>query len=237
MNYQKNLEAFIDLKNQPKPDAIIFDWDNTLVDTWPLIHAAINSTMREFKREEWSFKKVKDEIHKSMRESFPEIFGDKWQEAGEFYVNSYRNINLKKLKFLDNAFDLLKKINQKGILQFVVSNKIGKTLRKEAKSLEVENYFFSLIGAGDADTDKPSTDPVELALSGSGIDLKNNNIWFVGDTIADIDCAYNCGARPIIFGHDKQISKTISSQVYENGKNKEGPIALFLDHIEFINIL
>ena len=37
-DFTQNTEAFLKL---PKPKAVIFDWDNTLVDTWPLIHQAI----------------------------------------------------------------------------------------------------------------------------------------------------------------------------------------------------
>ncbi|HLD76781.1 MAG TPA: HAD hydrolase-like protein, partial [Rickettsiales bacterium] len=105
MNYKKNIAAFKALAKRPKPKAIIFDWDNTLVDTWPLIHAAINATMIAMKKEEWSLKKVQDNIHKAMRDSFPEIFGDNWQEAGEIYVNTYRSINLDRLKFLPDALN------------------------------------------------------------------------------------------------------------------------------------
>ena len=76
MNIEKNLAA---LQNLKKPKAVIFDWDNTLVDTWPLIHRAINTTMNAMGKEEWSLQKVKDTVHKSMRESFPGIFGDNWQ--------------------------------------------------------------------------------------------------------------------------------------------------------------
>ena len=42
-NLQQNFLAF---KNLKKPKAIVFDWDNTLVDTWPIIHMAINQTMQ-----------------------------------------------------------------------------------------------------------------------------------------------------------------------------------------------
>lgn len=237
MKYQKNIDAFNSLLKKGKPDAIIFDWDNTLVDTWPLIHESINATMKEFGRDEWSFKRVKDEVHKSMRESFPELFGENWQKAGDFYINYYRNINLNELSFLEGALDVIKAIKEKNIKQFVVSNKIGITLRKEAKSLNVDDYFFSLIGASDADCDKPAVDPVNLALKSSGIELEKNNIWFVGDTVADINCAYNCQIQPVIFGHENEISKTISQDLYSQGKNLEGEIPAFFDHKEFTKLI
>ncbi len=234
MKYKNNLEAAQKLR---KPKAVIFDWDNTLVDTWPLIHAAINETMRFMKQEEWSLTKVKDTIHKAMRDSFPEIFGKQWQKAGEVYVNTYRNINLDKLEFLPGALDFINALHHNKILQFVVSNKIGSTLRKEATKLQVDKKFFSLIGSQDASFDKPSVAPVELALNGSGLEINQDEIWFIGDTIADVECAYNCGFQPIIYGGDNKISQTISAEIYENGKKGEGAIPLIFGYEELLKIV
>ncbi len=232
--YQKNFEA---LKNLKKPKAVIFDWDNTLVDTWPLICAAINITMKAMQKEEWSLKKVKDTVHKSMRESFPEIFGDRWQEAGEIYKNTYRSINLTNLQFLPSALDLLNKLQEKNILQMVVSNKIGSTLRKEIKSLKIEDKFFSAVGSTDASYDKPHRAPVELALSASDVELEKDHIWFVGDTIADVDCAFNIGCQAIVYGHADVVSKTISDDVLSGQKNNSQPLPLYFNHQELIKII
>jgi len=196
---ERNLQAFRNIK---KPDAIIFDWDNTLVDTWPLIHLAINQTMAHMNQELWSLEKIRDTVHKSMRESFPDIFGSNWEKAGEFYRQSYHQLNIENIAFLKDSLNLIKLIHQLNIPQFIVSNKIGATLRKEVKKLQVDKLFFSIIGAQDADADKPSSSPVELALMSSGIDLKKHHLWFVGDTIADIECAYNIGATPILYGFE-----------------------------------
>jgi phosphoglycolate phosphatase len=126
------------LKKLKKPKGIIFDWDNTLVDTWPLIQSSIYQTLISMNLEPWVLDKVRNNVHKSMRESFPEIFGNNWQEAGEIYKHSYRSIHLTNLEFLPNALNLINFLHQKKILQFVVSNKIGNTLRKEAQKLEVD---------------------------------------------------------------------------------------------------
>ena len=86
-NLQKNFLAF---KNLKKPKAIVFDWDNTLVDTWPVIHLAINQTMQAMQKPQISLEEVRNTVHKSMRESFPSIFGNNWQEAGEIYKQCYK---------------------------------------------------------------------------------------------------------------------------------------------------
>jgi phosphoglycolate phosphatase len=232
----KNQEAFLRLKNH-KPKAIIFDWDNTLVDTWPLIQTAIDKTMSEMGHEPWGLAKVRDTVHKSMRESFPEIFGKNWQKAGEIYKETYRSIHLDQMQLLPGAFELIKKIEEKNILQFVVSNKIGVTLRKEAESIGVEKKFFALVGSTDSSDDKPSRKPVELALMGSDLDAAKDEIWFVGDTIADIECAYNSNCRPIVYGHSQhQISKTISAEMMKNGKG-EGALPLYFDHEKLAEII
>jgi phosphoglycolate phosphatase len=220
-------ENFSRLKNTI-PKAIIFDWDNTLVDTWPLIYKAINDAMRFMNYPEWSLEKVKNTVHKSMRESFPEIFGDDWKMAGEVYKNSYNSINLNELKLLPDALKMLDRLREKNILLFVVSNKIGSTLRRESEMLGITDRFFSLIGSQDTSFDKPRAEPVELALFGSGLDAKKDEIWFVGDTIADVECAYNSGCKPIIFGgKDGTVSASIPKNIIT-----DGAIPVYFNHQE-----
>jgi len=234
-NYTTNRQNFQKLS---RPDAIIFDWDNTLVDTWPLIHHSINKTMEAMEKPQWSLEKVRNSVHKSMRESFPEIFGNNWEEAGEIYKKSYQNIHLNKITLLPNSLNLLEFLLQKNIKVFLVSNKIGSTLRKEVKKLNLEKYFFSVVGAHDADFDKPQTNPVKLALMSSSISLEKNYIWFIGDTIADIECAHNCGVEPIIFGSaDNMVSITINPEIIAKGFSKNKAPALYFDHQEIIDLL
>ena len=100
--------------------------------------------------------------------------------------------------------DLLKDLKKQDIRVFLVSNKIGITLRKEVAKLELNEYFFSVIGSMDANQDKPDVDPVKLALQGSDIDFERDkgDVWFIGDTVSDIDCGLNCGFTPIAFDSD-----------------------------------
>lgn len=228
--YLENIKAF---KNLKKPKAIIFDWDNTLANTWPLITESIDNTMTYMGKEPWGEEKVKGNIHKSMRESFPEIFGDEWEKAGQFYRDSYRSIHLK-IEFLKGAREVIDRIESAGVMQFVISNKMGPTLRKEVREIGVEDKFFSCIGAGDADFDKPAQNPVDMALMGSGIDLKNDEIWFVGDTLTDVECAFNCGITPVIYAGEGEISKTIPEKIYQKGRNGSGAVACFSDYKDFL---
>ncbi|MES2677131.1 MAG: HAD hydrolase-like protein [Pseudomonadota bacterium] len=220
--------------NNKLPKAVIFDWDNTLVDTWPLIHFAINETMGKMDRELWHIDKVKTDIHKSMRESFPALFGKRWQEAGEIYKNAYRNQHLEKMEFLSGAMEVINFLYQKKILLFVISNKMGNTLRIEAENLKVSDKFFAIIGAGDAKFDKPHQAPVDLALQGSNLDPKKDLIWFVGDTITDIECAINSNCQPILYGKGANVPQDL---IAKEMVKKEKPMLCFDNHQEILEKL
>ena len=47
-----------------KPEAIIFDWDDTLADNWESIHGALNASLRAMNQPTWSLKKTKSNATK-----------------------------------------------------------------------------------------------------------------------------------------------------------------------------
>lgn len=183
----------------PKPKAVIFDWDNTLVNTWPIIHAALEATFLQMGREPWSFEQTCMRVRKSMRDSFPEIFGEGWERAGELYQKHYRNNHLLKLEPLPLALELLEKIREKGLHCVVVSNKKGPNLRQEITHLNWGRYFDGIVGADDAARDKPFVDPVHLVFTGSDI-RPGPDVWFIGDSDIDLECARNTGCTAILYG-------------------------------------
>ncbi|MFM9890901.1 MAG: HAD family hydrolase [Rickettsiales bacterium] len=183
----------------PKPRAILFDWDNTLVDTWPLIHEALNMTLRHMEHPEWSFAKVRGEVKKSMRDAFPGLFGERWEVAAEHYQNSYRSIHLERLTALADAEATLRAIPRSEIFVGLVSNKKGDALRKELTHLGWDHLVDIAIGAGDAATDKPTAAPVLLALQGTTL-KPGPDMWFVGDTGIDLETAKNTGCTAILYG-------------------------------------
>ncbi len=182
-----------------KPKAILFDWDNTLVDTWPTIHEALNQTLRYMEHPEWSLEKTKANVKQSMRDAFPEMFGDRWEEAAGFYQKSYRAIHLQHLHPLPLALDVVAMLRDSSAFVGVVSNKMGTTLRTEIENLGWSEYFDAIVGAGDAAKDKPNGEPAHLALSESGMQA-GEHVWFIGDTIVDLECAHNTGCTPVLYG-------------------------------------
>ena len=135
------------------------DWDNTLVDSWPIIHDALNTTFRAFGLRPWTLSETRQKVRHSMRDTFPKLFGDRWEVAGEVFYKHYGAIHAKKLEPTNGAEEMLHGLSVVGIYLGIVSNKKGDFLRTEAAHLGWDQYFGGIVGANDAKNDKPVAGP------------------------------------------------------------------------------
>ena len=182
-----------------RPRAILFDWDNTLVDSWATIHEALNFLMRAMDQPEWSLTDTRERVRLSLREAFPIYFGDRWEEARDIYLGRFREIHLERLRPLPGREAMLHALAGEGFFLGLVSNKTGELLRREVAGLGWSDLFGSIVGAGDAAADKPACEPVHLALMPSGV-AAGEEVWFVGDTAIDMECAQNSGCIAVLLG-------------------------------------
>lgn len=178
------------------PRAVLFDWDNTLVESWGVIHEAMNLTLDAMGHAPWTREETEARVRASLRDSFPHLFGDRWKEAEKVFYASFEAIHLAHLRPLAGAEELLAHLAKTLNLPVgVVSNKRGPFLRKEAAHLGWSGYFRRMAGAGDAARDKPAIEHVQLAL---GDVPSGPDVWFVGDADIDLKCAHISGCRPIL---------------------------------------
>ena len=178
--------------DQQFPSAIIYDWDNTIVDTWPVIIRAMNATLMAMGHSSWNDEEAKKRIRKSLRTSFPALFGPSWAKARGIFYEHIRENHLSQLKILHGAEKLINGVSVMGIPQFVLSNKVDSILQSEVQYLGWQRFFSRVVGAEVAPNDKPHTDAVRYTLSGTGIGV-SSDVWFVGDTAIDMECAFNSG--------------------------------------------
>ena len=183
------------------PRAILFDWDNTLVDNWQVILAALNTALVAMDQRPWTLSESRERIKHSLRDGFPATFGDRWREARKIFYDHFTATHLDGLRPMPGASELLGGLATTGIYMGVVSNKRGDLLRREAEHLGWTGYFGNLIGADDASEDKPAVAPVDMALAGSGI-ARGTDVWLVGDNDIDILCARNAACLAVLLGDE-----------------------------------
>ncbi len=179
------------------PQAIIFDWDNTLVDTWTTIHAALAVTFEAMGQTPWTLEETRERVRYSMRESFPKLFGGRWEDAVRIFYEAFEQLHLESLAPFPGAQDMLQALSERNIVLGVVSNKTGRYLREESAHLGWDDFFHAVVGAGDAPNDKPAIDPLLLALDGSAIP-PGETVWFVGDAGIDMEIAYRANCVPVL---------------------------------------
>ncbi len=179
------------------PRAVVFDWDNTLVDSWPVIHDALNTTFRAYGLPEWSLSETRTKVRKSLRDTFPGYFGDEWEKAGDVFYARYAEIHADAIVPATGAAEVISRLFDLGVYLAVVSNKKGAFLREEAEQLGWADQFGKLVGAMDAVRDKPDPAPVRMALEPAGLS-PGSDIWFVGDTDIDLQCGVGSGCVPVL---------------------------------------
>jgi phosphoglycolate phosphatase len=181
------------------PRAVLFDWDNTLVDNWPTIHDALNATFTAMGHPTWTLAETRARVRASLRDSFPPMFGDRWEEARDIFYARFEARHIETLVPLPGAAALLNGLHGRGVYLGVVSNKTGRYLRAEAAALDWARYMTRLVGAQDAVRDKPDRAAVDLALEGSGI-AAASDVWLVGDTAMDMRCAHAASCTAVLVG-------------------------------------
>ncbi len=174
---------------------VLFDWDGTLVDNWPVIHEALDATRAAHGLPRWTFAETMQHVSRSGRDSFPRLFGTSWQAASDMFYAEFETRHLGALTLMPGAETCLRRLETAGFRVAVVSNKAGRHLRREADHLGWSGRFEALIGAGDARRDKPDAAPVSMALGG------RPGLWLVGDSDTDIRTARNAGLRSAVVPH------------------------------------
>ncbi|WP_198375437.1 HAD family hydrolase [Neoroseomonas rubea] len=201
-----------------RPTAVLWDWDNTLVDGWAAIEAGLNATFRAFAMPEWDRATVLARVRGSLRDTFPGMFGAEWERARDIFYAEVRAQHLAVLNPMPGADAALVAAGRLSP-QAVVSNKQGPLLRAEAAHLGWDARFGALVGAGDAARDKPDAAPLLMALDALGISA-SAAVWYVGDTALDMQAARAAGCRAVLLGdaaHDGGVEAAEPDVVFSDG--------------------
>ena len=180
------------------PRGILWDWDNTLVDGWLAIAAGLNAAFDRFGLPRWTLEEVRGRVRRSLRETFPEMFGKNWEAARDVFYAEVRARHLGVLTPMPGAGGAVAAVAALGLPQGVISNKQGPLLRAEAAHLGWGGHFSILLGAGDAAADKPDPAPFRMALLALG--LPAEAVWYVGDTALDMEAARRAGCTAVLLG-------------------------------------
>jgi phosphoglycolate phosphatase len=180
-----------------RPAILLYDWDNTLVDAWAGITAAMNAALAAFAMPPWTVEQTRERARISMRDSFPVLFGEDWRRARHVFHAAMLDQHLDHVRPMPGAIEALEA--GKPWPQGVVSNKSGRYLRAEIAHLGWTPLFGPVVGAGDARADKPDPAPLLMALEQLAA-APDRSVWYLGDTATDMQAARAAGITGVLVG-------------------------------------
>lgn len=195
------------MENFKKPRAVFFDWDGTLADTYQFLNEAHSHVRGRFGLAPFAEGEYKNYFGKPRETLYPLIYGQDNFAQAKIWFEEYVVANREQIKPLAGADEMLTMAHDVGYAMGVVSNKKSEYIAAEAQLYGWSDYFLSIVGAGDAAKDKPSTAPLLMALDMAGLsDVAMGELWFVGDTDSDLKCAAAMGCVSVLIANGMDVS-------------------------------
>ena len=169
-------------------EVILWDWDNTLVDTLELVRHALNAALEEYNLPLLTSEQMNEIIHCSGKQIFAEFFPNHdFHEVSSVYSKHYQK-DLYKLQLIPGAMEILKWTKEKGFTNILASSKKHTILRQEAEISGLIDYIDNICGREQFSENKPSKVFTDAALA----NFKDyHRLFVVGDGVEDILMARN----------------------------------------------
>ncbi len=214
------------MQNLPRPKAIFFDWDGTIVNSMPNIFAAMCKTQEVFGQPTISHEQFAEIVRLGPQPDafFRDHLG--YEEihvasAADFFNKHVTELRAGPVNLMHNIESFLYEASQNKIPMGVVSNMNHESLCEEVERLGWNKYFNAIAGGGRAERNKPHPDPIYLVAEELGLSREDlPQTWFVGDMDADRQAAKAAGCAFVFYSNGtKQLECAAEITDYADLKN------------------
>ena len=205
---------------------ILFDLDGTLIDSTEAILESFHNSFAVYDVLSPDDEDIKALIGHPLDVMYKElgVDEDKIWDFVNTYKEHYRKISTQKTILLENAKEAVEQAAEFASLG-IVTTKTGKYSQILMEHFGLMDKFDVLIGREDVQNPKPHAEPILKALE--KFDIKNKEIWMIGDTQLDLVSAKNAGVNSIgvLSGYDKEETLKVFTNI------------IFYDSLEATNYL
>lgn len=200
---------------------ILFDLDGTLIDS---TEAILESFYHSFDAHGYP-KQHNEHIKALIGYPLDIMYKELGVEEGDIlkyvstYKEYYREISTQKTELLKNAKEAVEVASKFATLG-IVTTKTGIYSKILMEHFEIMHHFEVLIGREDVENPKPHAEPILKALE--KLDIKNREIWMIGDTKLDLIAAKSANVNSIgvLSGYDnfetlKKFTDVITNDALE----------------------
>lgn len=203
---------------------VIWDWDNTLMNTKPAVMAGLQDVAAFFGQQPVTEEEVVNVMTHHRGAFWQNRFGDQMVSAIDYYVSKYQDY-LELVCPFEKTTAVLKAVQEKHIPQVLVSNKNHESLIKEVARHKLSSYFAAILGTKDF-LGKPDPLFIQPILQ----QFCPDEIILIGDGQSDMELARNIGATAIL------VHRSESDLPYDYNCVDLGEVLSVLQKIAFDNI-
>jgi len=211
---------------------LIYDLDGTLIDSCRDISSAVNWTLKELGFKELSVKQIssfvgrgvtnlmKGVLKEALREEESQNKAPEMDSLLERAVKLYRAHYAKHLLDETKLYPSVQMVLEhfKDRKQAVITNKPEGFSNEILRGLNIDSYFFRVIGGDQKFPKKPAPEPVLEIVQSAGVRL--NETVLVGDSAIDIETGRNAKVKTIAvtygFSHTHEIERSKPDFVLNN---------------------
>lgn len=175
-----------------KKTVVLWDWDNTLIDTKNAVTRAVNDVVEKYHLPKVDETQIRG-IMGTYRGSYWQSFGNQMEEALHLYLERYAVYSNDVYPF-NVAECVLNFLMEKNVSQFVASNKRHDLLQAEVDRIGWNHFFNRVQGTGVDHDSKPNKSFADSILKGISYD----SLIMIGDGESDMHFARNIGATAVL---------------------------------------
>jgi pyrophosphatase PpaX len=174
--------------------ALVFDFDGTLVDSYPLIEEAFAHVMRTHRLDETARQLFRQSRGLPLPEQMKLVAPHMWEEL----VATYRSVDatLGHAQVFRGIPTLVRKLHHAGVGMGVVSCKRRALVEAELEAAGLRSFFDVVIGFEDVTPPKPAPDPLLAAIARLG--LTRSAAVYVGDSMVDLKTGRAARVRTVL---------------------------------------
>lgn len=191
---------------------VIFDFDGTLVDSAPGIHATANAMAKLYGEPPVSMKKVTREVGTGLDNFIAGIFPAQTKKYSmKSMIKTYRRIYDNKfmtgLIIFPEVKETLDYLHKKGIKLAVVSNKLKRYVVDINRRVGIQKYFDVVLGSADVKRKKPDPYPINLLVKKYGV--SRDETMLVGDSKYDMEAGHRAGVHKFFLTYGYAVKKEV----------------------------
>jgi pyrophosphatase PpaX len=182
------------LLRPPTLRGLVFDFDGTLVDSYPLIEEAFAHVMRTHRLDDAARELFRRSRGLPLPEQMKLVAPDMWEDL----VATYRSVDatLGHARVFRGIPTLVRTLHRAGAPLGVVSCKRRALVEAELEAAGLRPYFDLVIGYEDVTPPKPAPDPLLAAIGRLG--LARSSAIYVGDSMVDLQTGRAARVRTVL---------------------------------------